>query len=151
MRKAAFLFFLTFVSIRAFAQDTTFHYIKFLHVGQQIMEVHPMYIVCGNGEVPLDSAELLNDTIKVTSIKTDWRSYNALRIYMKYSDYKIKREHDLLGFGTFKMINDNSRYYIPGPSVTIYFKKMVKYLKKKQADPQLIQGIIDNYPWVFNP
>jgi hypothetical protein len=151
MRKAACLFSLVTFSIAAFAQDTTFHYIKFLHVGQQIMMVHPLNISCGQGVVPRDSAELVNDTLQSVSIVTDKKSYTDLRYFMRWSDYHLVRNPGILDFGTFKMIADNYRYYVPGSSVTDYFKKMIGYLKKKKDDPQLIQGIINNYPWVFNP
>jgi hypothetical protein len=141
MRKTALFVLVFFAAIHAYAQDTTFHYIKFLHVGERIMP----------GDVPLDSAELLNDTIPSVSIITDRQSYQTLRTFMKYSDYHLVRNPGMLEFGTLKMISDNNWYFIPGSSVSPYFKKMVKYLKKNKADPQLIQAIIDNYPWVFNP
>ena len=151
MRKSTFFIFLFFVSIHAFGQKTDFHYVKFVHVGEQLLPVHALNVSYGEGDVPSDSAELVNDTLPVISIVTDKESYEYLQIYLKYTDYKLAKDPGALGFGTFKMISDNNRYYIPGPSVTPYFRKMVKYLKKKKADPQLIQTIIDNYPWIFNP
>jgi len=151
MGKSAFFIFLFFVSSHAFGQNAEFHYVKFIHVGEQLLPVHALNVSCGNGDVPSDSAELVNDTLQSVSIVTDKDSYESLQSYLKYTDYKLAKDPGALGFGTFKMISDNNRYYIPGPSVTPYFKKMVKYLKKKKADPQLIQTIIDNYPWIFNP
>ena len=151
MRKPAFFVFLFFVSTHIFGQNTEFHYVKFVHVGEQLLPVHALSVSYGDGNVPSDSAELVNDTLQAISIVTDKESYEYLQVYLKYTDYKLAKDPGALGFGTFKMISDNNRYYIPGPSVTPYFRKMVKYLKKKKADPQLIQTIIDNYPWIFNP
>jgi len=57
----------------------------------------------------------------------------------------------MLSFGTFKIIIDGKYYYLPGLSCTAYFKNMVIDLKKRKGDQQVIQAIIDNYPWIFNP
>ena len=99
-----------------------------------------------------DSVEALNDTLKSVFISTDFKSYKILSSYLYEANFKIR---PMLGgkveFGTFKIIEDNKRYYVPDVSITKYLKKMIEYLNKKKADPQLVQAITDNYPWVFNP
>ncbi|HZY38160.1 MAG TPA: hypothetical protein VFE53_16000 [Mucilaginibacter sp.] len=148
-------FFLTLVAIlfaaAAHAQDTSFHYIKLIHVGERIMSVRTLNISTGDGRIRQDSVEALNDTLKAVFYSTDAKSYKFLSDYVDDARFKIRPLSSKVEFGTFKIIADGKRYYVPDLSVTLYFKKMVVYLKKKKADPQLIQAIIDNYPWVFNP
>jgi hypothetical protein len=151
MRRTALFLLIIFASLHAFSQNNSFHYIKFLHVGERIMRVPALNISTGNGEVPIDSAEVLNDTIPSVSVVTDQKSYGYLRSFLKYSSYKLVKNPGVLEFGTLKVISDNNRYFISGSSAVGYFKKMIKYLKSKKADPGLIQAIINNYPWVFNP
>lgn|GEM_PF-2038296 len=134
------------------AQDNSFHYIKLLHVGEHIMPVRTLNISTGDGHIRQDSAEMLNDTLRAVFISTDEKSYKALSYYLYDANFKIRPMYNgKVEFGTFKIIEDGKRYYVPDVSVTKYFKKMVDYLKKKKADPLLVQAIIDNYPWVFNP
>jgi hypothetical protein len=152
MMKKTILFISAIVlAFTACAQNGTLHYIKFVQVGEQIMPVHPLNISIGGGTVPRDSVELINDTLRAVSIVTDERSFNELSEFITYANFKIRRTGHKVEFGTFKVIADGRRFYVPDVSATKFFKKMVKTLKDKKADPQLISTIIDNYPWVFNP
>jgi hypothetical protein len=149
-------FFLTLIAgliaINTYAQDGSFHYIKLLHVGEHIMPVRTLNILTGDGRVGQDSVEVLNDTLRAVFVTTDAKSFKTLSDYLYESNFKIRSmSGGKVEFGTFKIIEDHKRYYVPDISITKYFKKMVEYLKKKKADPQLVQAIIDNYPWVFNP
>ena len=152
MRKSFLLIIACFLTTTVWAQDNNFHYIKLLHVGEHIMPVHTLNISTGDGHIRQDSAELLNDTLKAVFISTDEKSYKALSYYLYDANFKIRPMFaGKVEFGTFKIIEDGKRYYVPDVSVTKYFKKMVDYLKKKKVDPVLVQAIMDNYPWVFNP
>ena len=148
-------FFLTvfagLFAINTHAQDGSFHYIKLLHVGEQIMPVRTLNISTGDGHIRQDSAEVLNDTLRAVFVSTDEKSYKALSYYLYDANFKIRAAGSKVEFGTFKIIEDGKRYYVPDVSITKYLKTMVAYLKKKKADPQLVQAIIDNYQWVFNP
>jgi len=150
--KKPLLFIITlFLAIGVHAQNTALHYIKFLHVGEQIMPVHPLNITYGDGVAPRDSAEMINDTLQVISITTDQKSFEELSSYVSRSNFRIRRTGHKIEFGTFKIISDGKRFYLPDLSVTNFFKKMVKHLKSEHADPQLISAIVGNYPWIFNP
>jgi hypothetical protein len=151
MRKMLPLFIATFMAFTALGQGAAFHYIKFLHVGERIMPVHTLNITSGDGVAPTDSTEIINDTLKVISVATDEASFKILDNYVKNANFRIVMNRGLLNFGTFKIIRDGNRFYLPDFSVTKYFKKMVATLKSKKADPALIQAIEDNYPWIFNP
>jgi len=142
---------LPFFAGAARAQDTTFHYIKLVHVGEHIVPVRTLNISVGNGIIHQDSVEALNDTLKAVFVSTDPKSYKTLSYYLYDARFKIRPARGVVEFGTFKIIEDGKRYYVPDVSITPYLKKMVAYLKKKHADPQLVQTIEDNYPWVFNP
>jgi len=152
MRHFFIFLFATLIAINARAQGSEFHYIKLLQVGEHIMQVRTLNISTGDGHIRQDSAEMLNDTLKAVFVSTDEKSYKALSYYLYDANFKIRpMSAGKVEFGTFKIIEDGKRYYVPDLSVTKYFKKMVEYLKKKKADPQLVQAILDNYPWVFNP
>jgi hypothetical protein len=151
MRYFILVLFAAFLSLTVRAQDTGFHYIKLVHVGERIMPVRTLNISTGEGRIRQDSVEALNDTLKAVFVSTDPKSYKALSDYLYEANFKIRPARGKVEFGTFKIIEDGKRYYVPDLSATRYFLKMVKYLKKKKADPQLIQTITDNYPWVFNP
>jgi hypothetical protein len=71
--------------------------------------------------------------------------------YLEHANFKLKRTGHKIEFGTFKIIADGKRFYLPDNSVTGFFKKMVRYLKEREADPQLVSAITDNYPWIFSP
>ena len=149
-----FLFLTLFaglLAINTYAQDGSFHYIKLLHVGEHIMPVRTLNISVGDGHIRQDSVEVLNDTLASVFISTDPKSYSALSHYLYEANFKIRPATGKVEFGTFKIIEDYKRYYVQDVSITKYLKTMVTYLKKKNADPLLIQAIIDNYPWVFNP
>jgi len=151
MKKLVLFVIPLLVAIHVTAQSNAgLHYIKFLHVGEQIMPVHNLGISVGDGALPKDSAEMVNDSLQLISVVTDEKSFEAVNSYIEHADFKIKRSSKL-EFGTFKIIDDGKRFYLPGVSVTSYFKKMVKYLSKEKADPQLIAAITNNYPWIFNP
>jgi len=140
------------LTVNVYAQDGSFHYIKFLHVGERIMPVRTLNISTGDGRIRQDSVEALNDTLKAVFISTDPKSYKTLSDYLYGVNFKIRpAASGKVEFGTFKIIEDGKRFYVPDVSVTKFFKKMLEYLKKRNADPQLIQTITDNYPWVFNP
>jgi hypothetical protein len=152
MKYLLLLLFAALFTVNAQAQNGEFHYIKLLHVGEHIMPVRTLNISVGDGHIRQDSAEMLNDTLKAVFVNTDEKSYKALSYYLYDANFKIRpMSAGKVEFGTFKIIEDGKRYYVPDVSVTKYFKKMVEYLKKKKADPQLVQAIIDNYQWVFNP
>lgn len=144
--------FAVFLSAGSFAQDDGFHYVKLLQVGEHIMQVRTLNISTGEGKIRQDSVEVLNDTLKAVFVSTDAKSYQALSDYLYDANFKIRpMSRGKVEFGTFKIIEDGKRFYVPDVGVTKFFKKMVEYLKKKKADQQLVQSIIDNYPWVFNP
>jgi hypothetical protein len=141
-----------FLTINVYAQDGSFHYIKLLQVGERIMSVRTLNISTGDGRIRQDSVEALNDTLKAIFVSTDQKSYKLLSDYLYGANFKIRPAiTGKVEFGTFKVVEDGKRFYVPDVSVTKFFKKMVAELKKKNADPQLIQAITDNYPWVFNP
>ena len=152
MRYCVLVFFVCLFSFAAYGQDSDFHYIKLLQVGEHIMPVRTLNISTGNGVIRQDSVELLNDTVKAVFFRTDAKSYKMLSDYLYGINFKIRPiSSGKVEFGTFKVIEDGKRFYVPDLSVTKFFKKMVDYLKKRKADPQLVQAITDNYPWVFNP
>jgi len=142
------LILLTF-SVRAQTADQ--HYIKFLHVGEKILPVHTLNISFGDADVPRDSLEIINDTLQVISYVTNEKSFRIIADYIHDANFHLSGSPGKLEFGTFKIIRDGKYYYLPDVSVTRYFKKMVKYLKKNNSDPLLISAIVDNYPWIFNP
>ena len=140
-----------FLALIAHGQTPALRYIKFFHIGENLVPVHTLNISFEDGEVPKDSDERVIDTLPPKSIVTDKRSYSNVLNYVKKTNFQIGKDAGKLYFGTFKIIAAEKYYYLPGNSVTAYFKKMVLYLKKNKSDPQLIQAIIDNYPWIFNP
>lgn len=135
----------------SFAQSLVQHYIKFVHVGQRIESVRTLNITYEDGKVPRDTVEYLNDTLKSVNVLTDQQSFHALSRFLQKANYRLRRMSISLQFGTFKIICNGNRFYVPDISVTDYFQRMIDYLKKKKADPQLITAITDNYPWIFNP
>ncbi len=150
MKKPLLFIAVILLTINVYAQNNGLHYIKIMHIGEQIMPVHPLNISFGDGTVPRDSAEMINDTLQVISVVTDEKSFEAVNYYLDHANFRLKPSARL-DFGTFKIITDEKRFYLPDISVTPFFKKMITYLKNKQADPQLVSAIIDNYPWIFNP
>jgi hypothetical protein len=96
------LFFIFFVAMAscARAQNTGLHYIKFVHVGEQILPVHPMNISFGEGAIPRDSVELLNDTLHPISVVTDYKSFAAMSSYLEHANFKLKRTGHKIEFGT---------------------------------------------------
>lgn len=140
-----------FLAIGGRGQNTVTHYIKFFHVGEKILPVHTLNISYVDGDVPRDSDEVILDTLHSVSILTDEATYNSILEYIKKTNFHFSKSPGALSFGTFKIVGDGKYYYLPDLSCTDYFKKLVVYLKKKKSDPQAIQGIIDNYPWIFNP
>jgi hypothetical protein len=151
MKKLLFLSVLLFFGMHSIAQSLVQHYIKFVHVGQRIESVRTLNITYEDGKVPRDSVEYLNDTLKSVNVLTDQQSFHDLSRFLDKANYKMRRMSISLQFGTFKIITDGRRFYVPDISVTDYFERMIGYLKKKKADPQLITAITDNYPWIFNP
>ncbi len=151
MRTPLLLVIVFFCAMNSYGQNTTLHYIKFFHIGENLVPVPTLNISFEDGEVPKDSDERVIDTLPAKSIVTDERSYNNVLSYIKKTNFQIGKDAGKLYFGTFKIIAAENYYYLPGNSVTVYFKNMARYLKKNKSDPQLIQAIIDNYPWIFNP
>ena len=151
MRKRFLLIIVIFLSARVYAQNTIIHYTKFLHVGERILPVHTLNISYENGVIPTDSTEIINDTLSVVNIVTDEPSYKTLVDYLKNTNFKFSKHPGKLEFGTFKVIRDGRYFYLPDFSSPAYFKNMVKYLKKKKADANLIASITANYPWIYNP
>jgi hypothetical protein len=150
MRKPLLLVIAILFMLRAHAQNPGLHYIKFVHVGERIMPVHALNI-CLGGTVPRDSTELLQDTLSVVTLVTDEPSYKVLEKYVADENFKFGKHPGRLEFGTFKIINEGKRFYLPDAGVTSFFKKMVKQLQLKKVDPLLIEAIVNNYPWIFNP
>jgi hypothetical protein len=132
-------------------QNTPLHYIKFFHIGENLVPVHTLNISFEDGEVPKDSDERVIDTLPPKSIVTDERSYDHVLTYVKKTNFQIGKDAGKLYFGTFKIIADGKYYYLPGNSVTAYFKNMVSYLKRNKCDPLVIEAMVENYPWIFNP
>jgi hypothetical protein len=151
MIKQLLLITIVFLTLSVHGQTTDQHYIKFLHVGEQILPVHTLNISFGTGDVPRDSIEIINDTLQVISYVTDEKSFKAIADYVSDANFHLTGKPGRLEFGTFKIIRDGKYYYLPDVSVTGYFKKMIRVLKKKNSDPMLISTIVDNYPWIFNP
>jgi hypothetical protein len=151
MRKPLLSILLIFFAINTFAQNTVTHYIKFFHVGEKILPVHTLNISYIDGYVPRDTDEVILDTLRSVSILTDEATYNSILAYIQKTNFHFSKTPGQLSFGTFKILGEGKYYYLPDLSCTDYFKKLVVYLKKKKSDPQAIQGIIDNYPWIFNP
>ncbi len=151
MRNLLLFVTIFFCAMSSYGQNTALHYIKFFHIGENLLPVHTLNISFEDGGAPKDSDELVIDTLPAKSIVTNQRSYNNVLTYVKKTNFQIGKDAGKLYFGTFKIIAAEKYYYLPGNSVTAYFKKMVLYLKKNKSDPQLIQAIIDNYPWIFNP
>ena len=152
MKKKLLLIALLFLAIHSYGQDqSALHYIKFFHIGEKIMPVHMLAITYQQGEVKKDSAEMVIDTLPMRPVVTDEKSYWLVSRYLKKAGFKLGKRAGKLEFGTFKIIEDGKYFFLPDYSVTDYFKKMVMYLKKSNADPALVHAIIDNYPWVFNP
>ncbi|WP_295676067.1 hypothetical protein [uncultured Mucilaginibacter sp.] len=151
MIKQLLLIAFVFLTLSVHGQTTDPHYIKFLHVGERILNVHTLNISYGTGEVPRDSVEIINDTLQVISCVTDEKSFNTIADYIHDAKFHLSNKPGRLEFGTFKVIKDGRYFYLPDVSVTSYFKKMILFLKKKNSDPMLISAIVDNYPWIFNP
>lgn len=151
MKNRLLLIVLLFITLNGFGQDKAVHFIKFLHVGEKIQPVYTLNISYQNGEIPKDSAEIVSDTSHVVSILTDVTTFNTIANYIKEANFHLSPNPGKLYFGTFKIMVDGSRYYLPDLSCTAYFKKLVKVLKKAGNDPEAIKQIVDNYPWIFNP
>lgn len=151
MIKHFLLITIVFLTISVHGQTTDQHYIKFLHVGEHILPVHTLNISYGTGEVPRDSVEIINDTLQVISYVTDEKSFKTIAEYVHDANFHLSSNPGKLEFGTFKIVRDGKYYYLPDVSVTDYFKKMIRFLKKNNSDPMLISAIVDNYPWIFNP
>ena len=151
MRKPLLLIIILFLTLDGYGQNTVSHYIKFFHVGEKIMPVHTLNISYQDGDVPKDTAEVLLDTLRSKLIVTDEATYNTILYYIKNTDFHFGKNPGVLSFGTFKITEEGKYYYLPDFSCTAFFKNMVLYLKKKKSDPQAIQAITDNYPWIFNP
>ncbi|HEY8783699.1 MAG TPA: hypothetical protein VIM16_18875 [Mucilaginibacter sp.] len=151
MRKQILLIIILFLALYSYGQNAELHYVKFLHVGENIQPVRTLNITYQEGNVPRDAVEAVADTLRAKSVVTDEKSFNAVVRYIKKTNFKLGRDAGKLYFGTFKIIEDGKYYYLPGMSITVYFKNLVLYLKKKKCDPQLISAIVDNYPWIFNP
>jgi hypothetical protein len=147
------LIVLLLLASNGFGQSSGQHFIKFFHVGQQIQPVYTLNISPSNAGVPKDPDERVIDTLPAKSIVTDEKSYNNILSYIKHTNFRLgtKESAGKLYFGTFKVIYEGKYFYLPGNSVTKYFKDMVTYLKKKESDPNLTREIVDNYPWIFNP
>jgi len=151
MIKKLLLIPILFLTLIARGQNADQHYIKFLHVGERILPVHTLNISFGYDDVPRDSVEIINDTLRVVSIVTDSVSYNTISDYVHHAKFRLSKSAGKLEFGTFKIIRDGKYYYVPDVSCTDYFKKLVKRLQKSHADPLLIKAIMDNYTWIFTP
>ena len=151
MRAPFLITSILFLALITHGQTPALHYIKFFHIGENLLPVHTLNISFEDGEVPKDSDEVVIDTLPAKSIVTDEKSYNDVLTYVKKTNFQIGKDAGKLYFGTFKIITAEKYYYLPGNSVTAYFKKLVLYLKKNKSDPNVIQAIIDNYPWIFNP
>ena len=151
MLKSFLLIIVLFFTLNSYGQNTVFHYIRFFHVGEKIQPVNTLNISYQNGRIHRDSDEKVIDTLPMKSVVTDEKSYDDVLSYIKTANFKLGQSAGKLYFGTFKVIAEGKYFYLPGNSVTSYFKKLVTYLKKKKSDPELIQAIVDNYPWIFNP
>jgi hypothetical protein len=151
MRNPFLIIIILFSALNSYGQNSGIHYIKFLHVGEKILPVHTLNISYQDGEVPKDKDEILLDTMAVRSIMTNEESFKNMLNYINKTTFQLGRSPGILSFGTFKIIVDGKYYYLPGLSCTAYFKNLVSVLKKKKSDPKAIQGIVDNYPCVFNP
>jgi hypothetical protein len=153
MRNPFLFIALLVISLNSFGQKSEQRFIKFFHVGEQIQPVYTLNISYSNAGVPKDPDERVLDTLPAKSIVTDEKSYDAVLSYIKHTNFKLGPSENAgkLYFGTFKVIYEGRYFYLPGNSVTKYFKDMVAYLKKKKTDPNLTQEIVDNYPWIFNP
>jgi len=151
MRNPLLLIVVLFISISVYGQGPRPHYIKFLHVGEKIQPVNTINISYQDIVIPRDSIERVIDSLPAKSIITDQESYNAVLSYINRTTFKMGKSAGQLYFGTFKITDEGKYFYLPGNSVTAYFKNMVLYLKKKKSDPHLISAIVDNYPWIFNP
>jgi hypothetical protein len=151
MRNPLLLVIILFFSLNGYGQNTRLHYIKFIHVGEKLLPVHTLTVSFEDGDIPKDSVEVLLDTLSVNNVTTDEDAFYTLLHYVKSANFQLGKAAGILDFGTFKIIHDGTYFYLPGNSVTRYFKKMVLLLKRKKSDPRLIQAIIDNYPWIFNP
>ena len=151
MRKPFLFIPILFFAINAFAQNRVSHYIKFFHVGEKILPVHTLNITYIDGNVPRDTDEVILDTLHSVSVLTDEATYNSILTYIQKTNFHFSKTPGQLLFGTFKIFGEGKYYYLPDLSCTDYFKKLVVYLRKRKSDLQAIQGIIDNYPWIFNP
>ena len=151
MRNTSLFILSLFFAINTFAQKKVTHYIKFFHVGEKILPVHTLNISYIDGNVPRDTDEVILDTLHSVSILTDEATYNSILAYIQKANFHFSKTPGQLSFGTFKIFGEGRCYYLPDLSCTDYFKKLIVYLRKKKSDPQAIQGIIDNYPWIFNP
>ncbi len=152
MRNPFLLAILLVITISAAGQTTVSHYVKFFHVGQKVLPVYTLNVCYEQGDIPRDSIEATLDTLKPKTIVTDKATYDALADYVKNAHFHLsKKDAGILNFGTFRITQDGQHYYVPDKSCTDYFKNMITYLRKKKGDKDTIQGIIDNYQWIFNP
>jgi hypothetical protein len=151
MRKCLLLITVLFLTLNSYGQNSTIHYIKFLHVGEKIQPVYNLSITYQDENIPRDSVEALTDTSHAKSLITDKKSFNVVFNYIKKTNFKFGRSPGKLNFGTFKVIEDGKYYYLSDYSCTDYFKNLVLDLKRKKSDPEVIRAIVENYPWIFNP
>ncbi len=151
MRKLLLLIGFVFFAINGYSQDIGLHYIKFLHIGEKLVPVRTLSVSYLSGDIQRDSTEMAIDSLPVKAVVTDEASYRDLLHYIKKANFKIGGRHGKLEFGTFKITDEGQYFFLPDFSVTAYFKNMILYLRKKNSDPQLIDAIINNYSWIFNP
>jgi len=151
MRNPILSIIILLLALNSYGQNAGMHYIKFWHVGEQILPVHTIYIRYQDGVAPLDKDEVVLDSLPDKAILTDEGSFKIISRYIGKNNFQLASDPGMLSFGTFKIIIDGKYYYLPGLSCTAYFKNMVIDLKKRKGDQQVIQAIIDNYPWIFNP
>ncbi|MFI5138168.1 MAG: hypothetical protein ACHQIM_10090 [Sphingobacteriales bacterium] len=139
------------LTLNSYGQNTGIHYIKFWHVGEQLLPVHTLSISYQDSIIPINKDEAVLDSLPKISVVTDEGSFKIISGYIGKNNFRLAGDPGVLSFGTFKIIIDGKYYYLPGLSCTAYFKNMVHDLKKRKGDQQVIQAIIDNYPWIFNP
>jgi hypothetical protein len=151
MRNSIFSTIILLLALNSFGQNTGMHYIKFWHVGEQLLPVHTLNISYQDSVIPLNKDEAVLDSLPKRSVVTDEGSFKIISRYIGKNNFHLAGDPGVLSFGTFKIIIDGKYYYLPGLSCTAYFKNMVLDLKKRKGDQQLIRAIIDNYPWIFNP
>src|SRR2546430_17281421 len=102
MRKQLLALIIVFLALTGYGQNAGVHYIKFLHVGENMQPVRTLNITDQQKDVPRDPVEAVTDTLRSKLLVTDEKSFNTVLKYIKKTNFKLGVYPGELYFCTFK-------------------------------------------------